>query len=209
MIVTCAALKGGTGKTTTAAHMLVALHQAGHYVVGIDADAQGSLLTRAESAASGDAGSWPQVIAAPSTRVGEQAHRHADAGAHVIIDTPNDPSRGQAIVTAAMRAADVVLVPVAPTPEEFVRLGATLDLVEASGRPAALLLVRVRASTTAAAAGPDVLADIAAQRGARVLDAVVPLREAIAQAYGSGLPHPAYLAPTAELFGVTLERTSP
>jgi cellulose biosynthesis protein BcsQ len=43
VIITCAGLKGGLGKTTTAAYCAHALAEFGHRVVLLDADPQGSV----------------------------------------------------------------------------------------------------------------------------------------------------------------------
>lgn len=52
-----------------------------------------------------------------------------------VIDTPNDPSTDQAVVAAAMEAADLLVVPVSPTPLEVERLGPTVAFAAEAGTP--------------------------------------------------------------------------
>jgi chromosome partitioning protein len=104
--------------------------------------------------------------------------------AHVVIDTPpND----EAVARSAMLAADVVVVPVGPSPMDMDRLADTLELVSevrnVIHHPLELrvLLTRVRAGTRSSRL---VRTDLAS-REVPVLSAEVPLREAYARAFGA------------------------
>jgi chromosome partitioning protein len=118
-------LKGGAGKTTTAAFVAHALHERGLRVLGVDADPQSSLLTWSEAAA------FPfPVVGLPSAKL----HREVEGIAEgrydvVVIDTP-PTEHGRAIALSAARAATHVLVPVAPTPIEYQRLQGLATLFE-------------------------------------------------------------------------------
>ena len=190
MIITVAHMKGGTGKTTTAAHLLAALAAADVAAAGIDADTQGSLVGWADAVGA----SFPTVEVVASPRgVTEAADRFRRTHDHVVIDTPNDPGRSQAAVSAALQVSDLAIVPVAPTPLEFLRLSPTAEVIgdarqHRPGLRAAVLLSRVRAATRSAGEARAALVDA----GWEVLRTEVPLREAIAQSAGAAEPHEAY-----------------
>lgn len=172
-------LKGGTGKTTTAAHAAQALHEAGARVLAVDADPQGSLVRWAEAA------DFPfATVAKPSAKlhrelpgiVGEQWNV-------VVIDTPptND---GKAIVTAAARAASHVLVPLTPSTIEHDRLTDVQELLDEVAvlhdMAVAVVLVKVKRS----AASGEVYREALERGGWRVLKPIVPDWESFRQAWG-------------------------
>jgi CobQ/CobB/MinD/ParA nucleotide binding domain len=109
VIITCAGLKGGLGKTTTAAYCAHALAEFGHRVVLLDADPQGS-VTRWATGAGWASG--PAVWVEPW-----QPRRAGDlraAGWSVVIDTP---PFADGIVEHALTDATHVVVPMArPAP---------------------------------------------------------------------------------------------
>lgn len=198
-MITVAHLKGGTGKTTTVAHLVLALAEDGARVLAVDADGQGSLVGWAEDAHAGGL-EWPDAVSLPTRTLHRQLPGIARGYEHVVIDTPNDPSRDQAVVASAMRASELVVIPVAPAPLEFERLSPTLEVVEDAKvindrLRAVVLLSRIRASTRSAGQARGVLED----QGLHVLAAEVPLREAIAQSAGGATPAEAYRAVAAEL----------
>ena len=123
--ITIANLKGGSAKTTTTAYLAHAFLAAGKSVLAIDSDPQGSLLRWSEA----DGWSVPTTglpvrnlharmkgIVTPSTEI-------------VCIDTP--PLDEQAgIVYGALRAADVIVVTMAPTTAEYERLADVWAAIE-------------------------------------------------------------------------------
>ena len=114
MIITCASLKVGLGKTTTAAYCAHALAEFGHRVVLLDADPQGS-VTRWATGAGWASG--PAVWVEPW-----QPRRAGDlraAGWSVVIDTP---PFANGIVEHALTDATHVVVPMAPTGPDRRRL---------------------------------------------------------------------------------------
>lgn len=175
-------LKGGSSKTTTAAHLSAELHEAGLRVLTVDADPQGSCLRWAEAAA------WPwAVVGLPVRNLHSQLGGLRGGHEVVVIDTP--PLESQAgIVASALRAADLVVVPSAPTPIEIERLGAVRAALEdvaplrPDSRPptARVLLTR----TVASAASPAAWRAALVEDGWTVLATHVPRLEALAQSYG-------------------------
>jgi chromosome partitioning protein len=123
-VVVLASQKGGAGKTTLTGHLAVAAGNHGlSPVVVIDTDPQGSLT------------SWwhrrqadvPLLSTLPSLRdLPARVEELRRSGvALVIIDTP--PATTNAI-REAMRVADLVVMPVRPSPHDLDAIGATIDL---------------------------------------------------------------------------------
>ncbi len=127
--VVLASQKGGSGKTTIAAHLAVALERAGQGpAVLIDTDPQGSLAR------------WWNKRDAPSPAFADATVRQlpeklaalkADGFAWCVVDTPPADSEQNAKVIAE---ADLILIPTRPSPHDLDALGATLELCHASQR---------------------------------------------------------------------------
>lgn len=122
--IVIASQKGGSGKTTLSRNIAVAL---GDDVALIDTDPQGSLTAwwnRREA-------ETPILV---SIEHGLPATLKAldEAGIKmVLIDTP--PS-AHAFVADVIALADLVLVPVRPTPDDLDAVGPTLDMIEGAGK---------------------------------------------------------------------------
>lgn len=181
-IITVANLKGGSAKTTSAAYLAHAFAARGARVLLVDSDPQGSALRWSE------AGDWDiPTIAMPVKNLHTKLAAIVPAGTDVVVlDTP--PLDEQAgIVYSAMRAADIVLVTMAPTMMEFERLPdvwAALDEVESlrsSESISAVLLNRTVANASSTATFRDLISD----SGHHVLGATIPRREAFAQAFAA------------------------
>ena len=136
MIIAYLNQKGGVGKTTLAIHTAAAFALAGRDVVLVDADPQASALDwfearqrRLEGAAAQGAGGddgeplFP-VIGMPRPVIHRQLPRIAAGCDLVVVDGP--PSLAD-VSRSAMLAADLVLIPVQPSPYD---VWAAQDLVE-------------------------------------------------------------------------------
>jgi len=116
-IIAIGNLKGGTGKTTIAVNLCGALaNGAGHPVALVDADHQAS--ASAWLAQTGEAGLSCHVLPLETTG---NAHRWlvrdlAEENDYVLIDLPADIGPA---TQAAVAGADLVVVPVTPSPLDF------------------------------------------------------------------------------------------
>lgn len=150
-IIAVSQRKGGSGKTTLAAHLAVAWAGAGNDVALVDTDPQASLSTwhrrREERLGRGRTGI--DFTAVTGWRAAGEIVRRAREHEIVVVDSP---ATADSDVRATVRTAGLVLIPVQPSPPDVWATLATLDLAQQEGVPALLVLNRVpaRASLTAA-----------------------------------------------------------
>jgi chromosome partitioning protein len=141
-IITIAQQKGGAGKTTLAAHLALAWASSGLRVAVIDIDPQASLSTwfqhRRERFK--DAAPAIDVVAITGWRVTAEVERQARNRDVVLVDSPPHAATEARI---AVRAANLVLVPVQPSPMDLWATKATLDLARSERVRALLVLNRV------------------------------------------------------------------
>jgi chromosome partitioning protein len=180
IVIAVAQRKGGAGKSTVAANLAAALAVSGQQVGLLDTDPQGTLTrwhTERETAldrAASLAFEAPSGWRVPGTL---DRLRGLDA---VILDTPPHADTDARI---AVRAADLVLIPLQPSPADLWAVEGTLDLVAAEKRPAALLLNRVPASGRLK---EEVAAELR-RRKLPLLDAALGNRTQFATAFRMGL----------------------
>ena len=134
-ILTLASQKGGTGKTTLAAHLAVEAQRgkAGPVAV-LDTDPQGSLAAwwNVREAPT------PQFAAVAITQLPDAVQQLAQQGMQrLIIDTPPQTLD---IITRATRTADFVLIPVRPSPHDLRAVAAVVDLMETTKKPFCFVL---------------------------------------------------------------------
>jgi chromosome partitioning protein len=130
-VLVLASQKGGAGKTTLSGHLAVAAEQRGiRPVVMIDTDPQGSLSSwwNRRDADTPALSPLPSLRELPA-RLDELRHGGA---ALTIIDTP--PAITSSI-REVMRVADLVVIPVRPSPHDLDAIGATVDMAQAVGAP--------------------------------------------------------------------------
>ena len=180
-VITVAQQKGGAGKTTLVAHLAVAYTAAGKSVAAVDIDPQQSLATwyRLREENLGTAGAGLLVSQVKGWRSRGEVSALARAHDLVLIDSP---PHAETEARIAIRAADLVLVPVQPSPMDVWATRATLELAAAEKVPALLVFNRVppRAKLT------EVMVAEAGRLGAQVATARIGNRVAFAAALAAG-----------------------
>ncbi len=202
-IVAVVNLTGGTSKTTTAVFLAHALHEQGRRVMMVDADPQGSALNWNEDAPE----PFPfSVVGLPTRELQRQLADfvNADIDAIVIDTPPLDQKSG--IVVSALRAATLVVVPVAPSPIEYKRLHQVAEVVadaadfRPDGQPVSLAVLLTR--TIPNASSTEVWREQIRADGFWCLKTDVRRLERFARAYGENITDAggtAYGAAVAEL----------
>jgi chromosome partitioning protein len=180
-VIAVAQRKGGAGKSTLAANLAAAFAGRGERVALLDTDPQKTLSHwHAARATAGGKASVLDFEAPSGWRVPGTCDKFRRTHDVILLDTPPHDDTDARI---AIRAADLVLVPLQPSAADLWAMGATLELARAEKRPAALTLNRVPAQGRV---GADVARELRAQ-GLTLLDAPLGNRSGFASAFAAGL----------------------
>jgi chromosome partitioning protein len=179
-VIAVAQQKGGAGKTMLAAQLAVALAE-GAKVAVLDIDPQGSLTIWGKlRAAAPKAGAKITCAATAGWRLTTELDKLKAAHDYVLIDTPpvidTDARR-------AIRAADLVLIPLNPSPPDLWAAEGTLKLAAEEKRKTALVFNRAPAASRLR---KRMEAEIAARR-LLLLDTALANRAGYANAFADGL----------------------
>lgn len=133
--IVMATQKGGSGKSTLAIGLALAAIQAGHTVRLIETDPQGTLSNWQSRRV------YAEPIVNPVYVAGEIEQRLQSLSASgvtlAIIDTAGDIG---AATTAAIRCADLCLIPARPTVADIEATASTLHLIRSNDTPFAFVL---------------------------------------------------------------------
>jgi chromosome partitioning protein len=129
-VIALASQKGGVGKTTLSGHLAVEAEARGAGPVAlIDTDPQGSLAIWWNERGA----ETPLYVRADLESLSLQLAELDKLGIKlVIVDTPPAITEN---IRAVIAVADLVIIPTRPSPHDLRAVGATVDLVEASGKP--------------------------------------------------------------------------
>ena len=148
-IITIAQQKGGAGKTTVAAHVAVSLMQTGKRVGIVDIDPQGSLTTwyglREKKFGKGFTG--VSLIAGSGWRLDSIISQAKNDYDFIVIDSPPHTETES---KSAIRAADLVLVPMQPSPADAWATKSTLEFARTENKLVKIVLNRFNANSTMA-----------------------------------------------------------
>jgi chromosome partitioning protein len=141
-IIVLASQKGGVGKTTLTGHLAVEAESAGDGPsVLIDTDPQGSLAAWWNSREA----ETPAFANSPLPSLSDQIEQLRKAGfTYAFIDTP--PAMTVEIA-AVVAQADLVVIPVKPSPHDLRAVGSTVDLVERAGKPFLFVLTMAKTAS--------------------------------------------------------------
>ncbi|HTW28086.1 MAG TPA: ParA family partition ATPase [Acetobacteraceae bacterium] len=179
-VITVAQQKGGAGKTLLAAHLAAALAP-DRRVALLDIDPQRSLARwhalRAERRSAPAALTFSDLS---GWRLRTELERLRRTHDFVLVDSP---PRLDTDAKLAVRGADLVLVPIQPSPPDLWAAEGTLALAAEERRPARLVFNRVQAASRLR---EQVETEIARKR-LGLLQATLGNRTAFAQAFAAGL----------------------
>jgi chromosome partitioning protein len=179
-VLTLAQQKGGAGKTTLAAQLAVAFAAGGKRVALVDIDPQGSLARWfALREAAGKAGRI-SFTAVTGWRAQATVDKLKAANDLVLVDSA---PHAEIEAKIAVRVADLIIVPMQPSPLDLWATEPTLALARAEKRQALIVLNRdqTRMKLSEALAGPI------AELGAAVAETTIGSRTAFAASMMEGL----------------------
>ncbi len=135
-VITLAQQKGGVAKTTLAIHLAAAFAKQGYSTMLFDTDPQGTASHWHAQRKQADIG----LIATSGWRLTRDLAMAREANDIIIIDTP---PHAEMDIKVATRAADLVLVPVQPSPADVWAVKETMNTVAGEASNSMVVLTRV------------------------------------------------------------------
>ena len=143
-VISIAQQKGGAGKTTLTVQLGIAFLAMGKTVAMLDVDPQASLFTwfNLRRRRLGDEAGGLVVQGLSGWRLGSELRRLRDEFDHILVDTP---PHAEVDLKAAIREADLALLPCQPSVLDVWASKGTLDFAQSERTAALLVLNRVPA----------------------------------------------------------------
>ena len=178
-VITVANLKGGVGKSTITINLATAAQMAGIQTAIIDLDPDQQAAARwSDSRTTGH----PPVLSAVHSRVPQSIAEAVRNGAElIVIDTA---AFEQKILNAAVRVADLILIPCRPTAQDVQYITATTDIVAAHQKPAAIVLNQVEPRLPETEQARALIASLGLALSPNYLSKAVAYQRAIAAGLG-------------------------
>src|ERR1700740_1664195 len=132
-VIVFASRKGGTGKSTLAAHLAAQVHKPCRPVLLADADPQGSLTLWHKLRGSNE----PPIKSAVNSVSGIVSAAKRDGIEWVLIDTPPNLS---AVVDDAIKNATIVIIPARPGVFDVNAVQETIQMCRAGRKPYAVVI---------------------------------------------------------------------
>jgi chromosome partitioning protein len=180
-IITVAQQKGGSGKTTVTVNLATALLAQGKSVALLDTDPQGSLgkwfMKRVETY-----GDDPNLRFSTATAWGINYELRSLSSQvdFVLVDTP---PKADSDLRPALRAADLVLVPLSASHVDIWATQDVLDLADRASKRACIVMNRTRSGTRLGAEVVEAVGELEAD----VLKTSLGNRIVFAESLGQGL----------------------
>jgi cellulose biosynthesis protein BcsQ len=175
--IAVAMLKGGAAKTTTSFALAEAAAEAGLAVEVVDTDPMGGLLRWATLAEEEGRPLRANVTGMPTAKLPERIDAITHGADMIIIDGP--PPGNLAIASAAVRAADHVLLACPARTSDQDRVPATISEVTKAGKPFSGVLTMTRSTMATEVARLAVQ-----QMGVPLLKTELKLADAVDANYG-------------------------
>jgi chromosome partitioning protein len=140
-IITIAGQKGGSGKSTIAAHLAIALAQRGNKVLIIDIDPQASLKFwyQIREEYFGKAYTGVQFLESSGWRVSSTVSTYKNKVDYIVLDSP---PHTELETKNAVRLADLVLIPMQPSPTDLWATKTTIEFAESEKKDYRIVLNR-------------------------------------------------------------------
>ncbi len=142
-VITVAQQKGGCGKTTVTAHLAVAMAKKGYNVAAIDIDPQGSLSAWYDARYKAGGDYYTQLHCTSFADWWRLSWELDDLKQDYDLIFIDCPPHTKTDARTAVKEADMVIVPIQPSPTDFWATIKTVDLTNAEHRNTYLLLNRI------------------------------------------------------------------
>lgn len=177
IVVCCASQKGGTSKSTLARALSVACSRTGHTAALVDLDPQQTTAKWWEKREA-DA---PALVDVTRDALAPSLSAYAQQGVQwLFVDTPpshEDPRS----VEMAIAVADLVLIPVRPSPDDLEAVGPTIGLARKHGKPFVFVVTQALARASSVADTAAALSE-----HGQVAPVIVGMRTAYSDAHING-----------------------